>query len=381
VADLEVRPLPGQDVVVIAPSGTKLGSKVTYNSTKTRVRVKNTGTWVEPEPTPEPEPEPTPEPIPEPEPMPSPGRLPRITRAYVDGLPKSGARYTAIQTAAKSSTRPDLANQESAGSANILARAILNDVEGVKLDLAAARASVASASRVLSVGREAMPIVLAAQLVGLDPSPVIDAVLAKSGLEDRGVADGTVRGHAQKDPTNWGTQTRATMAWFGNARSALAAESEDSLLRYLTTGAGFVYKSDQLSWMPTGMKVCIGPVGAKGAGGVDLDGAITSDAYRGGPPPTLAGDGLNYTAEGLQATVAGALALDQRGLDVWAWGNGAILRAGLWLYRMGNTLTGDDAWVHHVLRRAYGSEWPITPPTGVAAPGKGLSWFDYLVGS
>lgn len=55
MSDLEVTPLPGQDVVVIAPAGTKLGSKVSYNSTRTRVRVKNTGTApVDPPPPPPP---------------------------------------------------------------------------------------------------------------------------------------------------------------------------------------------------------------------------------------------------------------------------------------------------------------------------------------
>lgn len=60
MADLEARPLPGQDVVVIAPAGTKLGTKVTYNADHTRVRIKNTGTAPAPEPVPTPVPDPTP---------------------------------------------------------------------------------------------------------------------------------------------------------------------------------------------------------------------------------------------------------------------------------------------------------------------------------
>jgi hypothetical protein len=59
--DLEVRPRPGEDVVVIAPSGTKL-RKATNNDAMTRARVKNTGTWVEPVPEPPPPPPPPPEP-------------------------------------------------------------------------------------------------------------------------------------------------------------------------------------------------------------------------------------------------------------------------------------------------------------------------------
>jgi hypothetical protein len=207
-------------------------------------------------------------------------------------------------------------------------------------------------------------------------------VLAKTGLEDRGVADKTVRGHAKKDGTNWGAHTRATIGWFALVRSDLAIESEDSLRRYLATGSGFVYKSDQLAWMPPGMMVCVGPVGAKAANGSDLDGALTQDAYRGGgTPPNLASDGKNYIWEGFQGTVSAAIALDQRGIDAWSWGDRAILRAGLWMYRMGVPAAGDDVWTLSVLRRVYGRDWPHEPTTGSASPGKGLAWFDYLVGA
>lgn len=54
MSDLEIKPLPGQDVVVISPPGTTLANKVSYNSTRTRARVRNTGTWVEPTPEPPP---------------------------------------------------------------------------------------------------------------------------------------------------------------------------------------------------------------------------------------------------------------------------------------------------------------------------------------
>lgn len=61
MADLEVHPASGQDVVVIAPSGTKLGPRVTYNLARTRLRVKNTGTPpVEPPPVEPPPVEPPP---------------------------------------------------------------------------------------------------------------------------------------------------------------------------------------------------------------------------------------------------------------------------------------------------------------------------------
>lgn len=358
---------PDDDVteVVINPKGQRKVLSAKVGSTKTTATVKLEGVAVPPPP-----PDPDPEPEPEPEPV---GRLPRLTRAYVDSLPRSGAAYQAVASAA-AGPRPDLSNQDSPGSAAMLARGLLGDVTGVKADLQACVDTAAKAARVLSVGREAQPIALAALLTGNDPRPAMQAVLARSGLEARGIGNGTVRQSATLDPVNWGCHCRATIAWFAVGGSIPAAEASDNLLRYLTSGDHFAYKSDQQSWQPIpGQLVCIGPVNANLA----LDGVITNDAYRGGPPPNLVGDGANYTWEGFQGTVSAAIALAELGYDPFAWGDRAILRAGLWMYRKGVPATGDDRWIGWVLRKAYGSDWPhpLATPT---SPGKGWGWTDWM---
>lgn len=64
MSDLEVTPLPGQDVVVKAPAGTTL--KANTNKRRDRTRVTNSGTYVEPQPETPPVIEPVPPPVIEP---------------------------------------------------------------------------------------------------------------------------------------------------------------------------------------------------------------------------------------------------------------------------------------------------------------------------
>lgn len=346
----------GVDLVVVTEDGVTI-TDVHTNAAKTRARITDSG------------------PVTPPPPPPPPGdsSLPYLSRAYVGTLPRTGSAFTAVQAAAKG-PRPDLSDQNSAGSAAMLARGFLGDVEGVRADLAACIATAPKVARVLSLGRESQPIALAAVLTGLDPRPAIKAVLELTGLEDRGVGDGTIRTHARKDPTNWGCHSRATIAWFAFAGAVPEEEAAENVRRYLTTGEGFTYKSDQQSWQPTaGKLVCIGPKSSD----LQVDGVITNDAYRGGPPPDLKGDGANYVWEGFQGTVSAAIALDMIGYsDVWSWGDRAILRAGQWMYRKGVPASGDDRWIGWVLRKVYGGSWPYTLATPTS-PGKGWGFTDW----
>jgi hypothetical protein len=317
------------------------------------------------------------------------GRLPALTRAYIDSLPKSGAAYEAVVSRAKNPGRPDLSNQDSIGSANILARGLLGDQAGVAADLAAAAASLPKVSRVLSLARESQPLALAAALTGHETSVLLWDILTKTGLESRSIGK-NLREHAALDPTNWGCHSRATLAWAPivlSGGSFVLDEAVDALTRYLTTGAGFSYKKgdgddpDQQAWQPDPAHlVCIGPKGAT-RNGIDLDGCITNDAYRGGGLASkLTGDGANYVPEGFQGTVSAAIALDMQGHPLWDIGDRAILRTALWSYRMGAPFTGDDAWMGWVLKRVYGAAWPH-PLAANPAPGKGWGvGVDWLYG-
>lgn len=231
----------------------------------------------------------------------------------------------------------------------------------------------------LSLGREAQPLALAARLTNTDASALLRAILARTGMESRGIGNGSLIQSARLDPTNWGAMDRAAYMWiaWGLDDSALIADAYDALVRYLTTGDGFEYKSDQQAWQPIPSPSSAWvTVGAKGAtrNGWDLDGALTNDAYRGGNPPNL---DTGYTWEGFQGTVSAAIAADMAGHpEVWELGDRAILRAALWMYRLGSPAEGDDRWIGWVLRRAYGNAWPhpLTTPT---SPGKGWAFTDW----
>lgn len=328
------------------------------------------------EPAPAPEPTPTPEPEPEPEP---PTRLPALTRAYVDSLAKSGAAYDGVVAQSSLSDRPDLSDQDSQGSAAILARGLLGDHVGVAEDLAAALDSLVSVDRTLSLAREAQPLALAARLTGQDASVLLRDILALDGLSGRGVDN--LRASARVDPTNWGTMARASVAWiaWGLDDPELIDEAWDNQLRYLTTGGEFRYRAEQQSWQPNlspeSAWVTVGPVGAT-RNGWDLDGVLTNDAYRGGDPPDL---DTGYVWEGFQGTISAAIALDMAGHpEVWQVGDRAILRAGLWMHRLGVPATGDDGWIGWVLRRVYGAAWPHALASAPTQPGKGWAFTDWL---
>lgn len=231
--------------------------------------------------------------------------------------------------------------------------------------------------RVLSLGREAQPLALAARLTGNDASALLRAILARTGMESRGIGNGSLVQSARLDPTNWGCMDRAAYMWiaWGLNDAALIADAYDALARYLTTGDGFEYKSDQQSWQPilspSSAWVTVGPVGAS-RNGIDLDGALTNDAYRGGGLSNTISTG--YTWEGFQGTVAAAIAADMAGHpEVWTIGDSAILRAGLWQYRHGAPAEGDDVWISSVLRKVYGAAWPH-PVNASASVGKGWAF-------
>lgn len=323
---------------------------------------------------------PTPTPTPTPTPPSGGGGIQDITRSYLDSLPHSGSAYNSVVSAANSTVRPDLANQDSKGNTNALARSLLNNKAGVIADLQAARSSLSSVARTLSLARELQPLPLAAQLTGVTDADVgfdIDAffleAINKTGIEGRDA--NSVRESARIDPTNWGSHARATVMWVAwyTGDAALRTEAYDNIQRYLSGGAtGFVYHSpEDTTWG----QYTIAPVGYS-KGGFDLDGAI-HDIYRGGPCCTSVGaDGQNYTWEAMQGITSMAIAADMSGYtDVWTVGNSAILRAYDWLNRTADIgpATGDDTWIPYVMREAYGR-----PASGSTSPGKGFGFTDWI---
>ena len=308
-----------------------------------------------------------------------------VSSVAVAGLPRSGPAYDAVVAAAGDGTRPNLADQDGAGNVNALARAFLGRKAEVIADLKAARASLGSVERTLSLARELQPLPLAARVAGVTDADVgfslrsffLDAI-NHGPLEGRDAS--TVRESARVDPTNWGSHARATVMWVawyvGDA--ALIAEAYDNVARYLRGGAGFIFKADQTSWG----QWTIAPAGTS-KNGFDLDGAI-HDIYRGGTFPTVGADGVNYVWEASQGNVSAAVAAEAAGhAEVWQEGNRAILRSLSWMYRTAGVggPTGDDRWQPWVLARAYGSGFGLSLPGAPTSPGKGFGFADWLYSS
>ena len=250
-----------------------------------------------------------------------------------------------------------------------MARAFLG--RDVAADIDAAKASLGSVSRTLSLARELAPLPLVSALAGRNDCPFYLSAINKTGIEGRDAS--SVRESARIDPTNWGSMSRAAVmavAWAcGDA--ALRAEAWDNVKRYLEGGSGFLYHEDQVSWG----RWTIAPKGTVKSG-VDLDGAI-HDIYRGGTFPTVGSSGVNYVWEASQGNVTAAIFADMLGYPVWTAGDSALLRSLEWMYRTVGAPTGDDQWQPWVIERAYGPAFSrsLVTPT---SPGKNFGFTDWL---
>lgn len=347
-----------------------------------------TPTAAPPSATPAPTPVPTASPTQTPAPA---GGLPTVDAAFAAKLPRSGAAYTALLSAANSTTRPNLADQDSKGNTNTLARALLG--RDIAADITAAQASLANTSRTLSVARELQALPWASLLMGRNDCPLYLQALDKPFSDSEPRDANTVREGALTDPTNWGSMARAaymSVAW-ACGDQAMRDDAYDAIRRSLEGGAGvvgagaadvddaiergvFLYHSEDLSWC----QCTIGPVGYTKSGH-DLDGVI-HDIYRGGAFPTVGPDGLNYVWEATQGNVAAAFFADMAGYgDVWELGDRAILRSVEWMHDyLNEPPAGDDRWIVYVVKAAYGSAWTRPLPEPPTAAGKGVGFFDWL---
>lgn len=294
------------------------------------------------------------------------------------GLPRSGPAYDAVVSAANNSTRPDLANQDSKGNTNALARALL--ARDISADITAMKGSLPNVSRTLSLARELAPMPLVSALGGRGTSDCsfYQSAINRTGLEGRDAS--SVRESARIDPTNWGSMARAAVmavAWLCGDE-ALRDEAYNNVYRYLDGGwTGFRYKPDQISWGTW----TVAPKGTVKSS-FDLDGAI-HDIYRGGAFPTVGADGVNYVWEASQGNVVAAIFADMAGYpEVWQVGDRALLRSIEWMYRTDGIggPTGDDRWQSWIIERAYGAVFSRTLETPTT-PGKNFGWTDWLYGS
>ncbi len=307
-----------------------------------------------------------------------------ISPAEVMALPDHGAAWDALVAQAQKPIDPNLSDQVDPSNVRVLARALV----ATRTGSAQARAEVLRAleevqgteegARSLSVSRELMAYVIAADLVGLDGAQK-DAfqtwlrAVCKEDFQGR-----TLRSTHEDRPNNWGTHAGAS-----RLAVAIYLDDREEIERAAWVFRGFTgdsegwrdFKFGERWWQPENVSrnYGINPAGAR-ISSHPVGGVLPDDQRRGGPfqwPPPRE----NYVYEALQGAVAQAVMLERLGMPAWEWGDRALLRAFEWLHQHADfPAEGDDTWLPHIINRAYGSRFPAPVP---ARPGKAIGFADW----
>ena len=315
-----------------------------------------------------------------------------ITRAEIQALPMSGPAWNAVKKAAdKKVEHPKLRNKNDDADVITLAKALVYVRTGAQQYRTDVRRSCIEAidtevgGTSLALARNLSGYVIAAELVGLEPS---EDERFRGWLRralTRACSDGrTLRSTHEKRPNNYGTHagaSRAAVAVYLGDRTELARTATvfRGWLGDRAAYAGFKY--GDLSWQCDPTR----PVGVNRRGcvksGVSLDGALPEEMRRGDSfewPPDK-GDAVNYTWEAIQGALVQAEILHRQGYDTWNWQNQALRRVIQFQYNLdrqfgGWWATGDDTWTPWLVNRVYGTRFPTTSPT---RPGKNMGWTDW----
>jgi hypothetical protein len=235
----------------------------------------------------------------------------------------------------------------------------------------------------LALGRELAAYVIAADLVGLEPSEDVafSAWLRRTLSET--LSGRTLRSTHEDRPNNWGTMA-------GGSRAAVAAYLADrtELARVAQVFKGWLgdrssyarFRWGELSWHvdPT-RPVGINPQGARKQG-YNIDGILPDDMRRGGsfrmPPGTT-----NYPWEGLAGAVVQAEILHRGGYTAWEWQNQALRRAVERCYALSRSYSSswwvngsDEQFIPWMINKRYRTQYPVNLP---ARLGKIMAWTDW----
>jgi len=303
-----------------------------------------------------------------------------ISPDQIRSLPTTGAAWLKLtQSAAKTTTTPDLSNQDEDADVFTLAKALVGVRQNNATYLAQVRQNVMAAigteagGRTLALGRNLASYVIAADLVGL--SPTDDArfrTWLRTTLSENLDGD-TLRSTHELRANNWGTMA-------GGSRAAVAVYLGDTveLARVAKVFKGWLgdrasyagFKFGDTAWQADPKApVGINPLGST-KGGHSIDGALPEEMRRGGPfawPPKY----TNYPWGALQGVVVQAEILYRAGYDTWQWSDKAILRAVQYLYNIGWAATSDDQWIISLINARYGSTFTANAK---ASPGKIMGW-------
>jgi hypothetical protein len=313
-----------------------------------------------------------------------------IDRSAIASVPTRGVAWKNLAAAAsRPCDTPALDDQDDGTNICVMAKALASArTSDVRLgtEVRAALRSIVEApqyrGRALSLGRELVAYVIAADVIGLR---TVDADLDSrfrikiKQLLTTPTSDGPrnlIECHERR-PNNWGTHcgaSRAAVAAYLGDRGELerVARVFKGYLGDRASYAGFQY--GDLAWQCNPQA----PVGINPKGcvvdGHSLDGVLPDDQRRSGnlqwPPPHE-----NYVYEGLQGALVQAMILQRAGFDVFDWGDQALLRAVRWLYDTARFhAIGDDTWIPHVVNYFYGTDFPAAESTRA---GKNVGWTNW----
>ena len=307
-----------------------------------------------------------------------------ISQAEIMALPASGPAWEALVDQAQRPVAPDLSNQNDPSNVRVLARALY----ATRTGSAQTREEVVRAleqlqgteagARALSVARELMAYVVAAELVSLDgPQREAFETWLRS-VRDQEFRGRTLRSTHEDRPNNWGTHAGAS-----RLAVAIYLDDHEEIERAAWVFRGWTGDTEgwrnfsfrERWWQPgNGLRdYAVNPVGVRN-GIHPIGGVLPDDQRRGGPfrwPPPRE----NYVYEALQGAVAQAVMLERLGWSAWAWGDRALLRAFQWLHDHADyPAEGDDTWLPHVINRVYGTRFPAPVP---ARPGKATGFADW----
>jgi hypothetical protein len=319
-----------------------------------------------------------------------------ISPNELSALPTSGPAWQQLKEFADlPANQPDLSDQDSETNVIVLAKALVYARTGqtrYRDEVVAALKVITFNNtedgpevRTLSVGRELVAYVIAADLIDLpNYNPTFDAqfksklrqLLTKKLPSWTGANKSLQQTHEER-PNNWGTHagaSRAAIAVYLGDKAELerTARVFQGYLGDIAVYNGFNFAED-LSWQANPRQPrAINPPGAVKQG-QSIDGALTEEMRRGGPfqwPPLK----TNYPWEGLQGAIVQAEILNRAGYSAWQWQNQALLRAVKFLYRINWPAEGDDRWQVWLINDAYGTSYPVSLPT---SPGKNMAWTDW----
>jgi len=307
-----------------------------------------------------------------------------ITPAEIAALPTSGPAWNALNSwASQTIASPDLSDQNDPDNVITMAKALVYARTGNAtyrlevLDAITRMMGTEATGRTLSLGRELIAYVIAADLVGLPADLDLRFRTFLVQVRTENLQGNTLISTNEDRPNNWGMHAGATrMAvarYLGDtADLARAAQVFKGWLGDRNSYAGFTY--GDLAWQSDPQHpVGINPLGAT-IQGHSVDGVLPDDQRRSGgftwPPPKE-----NYVYEALQGALAQAVILHRAGYDVWNWSDRALLRAYQWLYTQCNfAAVGDDTWEMPLVDYYYGTHfWDGAATT----PGKGVGFTDW----